>query len=131
MSAKSPNRVDRHIGIKIRLQRCIIGLSQERLGKRLGITCQELRKYENGQDRVGAGRLQDIAHALGVTASYLLEGQTPSALSAENRTAVQRLLETQEGMELASAFVKIENPALRRVLLDLIKAAISDKGSQT
>jgi transcriptional regulator with XRE-family HTH domain len=71
---KSPSDADRHIGRRIRLRRISIGMSQERLGELLGLTFQQVQKYEKGMNRVGAGRLVDVAGALGVPVSYFFEG---------------------------------------------------------
>jgi len=122
MSQKSPNAVDRHIGARIRLLRTLAGLSQERLGEMLGVSFQQVQKYEKGTNRIGSGRLQEIANALDVPVSSFFEGQSGLTTSTEEATAIQAFLSSRDGTDLAKAFTRIESPAVRRALLDLANA---------
>jgi transcriptional regulator with XRE-family HTH domain len=128
MVTKSTGPVDKLIGTRIRLQRTAIGMSQEKLGDVLGITFQQIQKYEKGTNRVGAARLQAIADALGVPVSFFFE-QRGTGDSSDPPSGIQDLLTSREGIELARAFLKIENPAMRRALVDMARAAAT--GSQT
>jgi transcriptional regulator with XRE-family HTH domain len=128
MVTKSTGPVDKLIGTRIRLQRTAIGMSQEKLGDILGITFQQIQKYEKGTNRVGAARLQAIADALGVPVSFFFE-QRSGGDSSDAPSGIQDLLTSKEGIELARAFLKIENPAMRRALVDMARAAAT--GSQT
>lgn len=122
MSAKSPNEIDKIIGARIRHLRIAVGMSQERLGERLGITFQQIQKYEKGSNRVNASRLQAIAQLLGVPISYFFPDDTKLHVSHSEAT-LDVLLNDPECLEIATAFRRIENPALRRALLQLAKAA--------
>jgi transcriptional regulator with XRE-family HTH domain len=119
---KSPGPVDRQVGARIRLQRTLIGMSQERLGELLGLTFQQVQKYEKGTNRVGAGRLLAIAEALGVSVTYFFEEFEVPTRKAGGAAAIERLLSTREGVALAEAFLRIENPTLRRALVELARA---------
>jgi transcriptional regulator with XRE-family HTH domain len=129
MVTKSTGPVDKLIGTRIRLQRTAIGMSQEKLGDVLGITFQQIQKYEKGTNRVGAARLQAIADALGVPVSFFFEQRGGTGDSSDPPSGIQDLLTSREGIELARAFLKIENPAMRRALVDMARAAAT--GSQT
>ena len=118
---KSPGPVDRRVGVRIRLQRTSIGMSQERLGELLGLTFQQVQKYEKGANRIGAGRLAAIAEALGVPVTYFFDDfETPTR---SGTAAVERFLATREGVALADAFLRLKNPAVRKALVDLARAA--------
>jgi transcriptional regulator with XRE-family HTH domain len=119
---KSPNDADRHIGSQIKARRNAIGMSQEKLGDMLGLTFQQVQKYEKGMNRVGAGRLLDIGTILQVPVTYFYEGLSIDRfkVSSEDK-ATSLLLATTEGQRLIKAFSMIESPQLRRKLVDLIE----------
>jgi transcriptional regulator with XRE-family HTH domain len=119
--AKSPDTTDRHVGARIRLQRTLTGMTQEKLADILGITFQQVQKYEKGTNRVGAGRLLAISKALGVPVSFFFEGQASEAESKPSD--VQSLLTSREGIALAQAFVRIESDAMRQAIVALAQAA--------
>ena len=123
--AKSPDTTDRHVGSRIRLQRTLIGMTQEKLADILGITFQQVQKYEKGTNRVGAGRLLAIANALGVPVSFFFEGQFSQ--DSEKPSDVQSLLSSREGIALAQAFARIENDGVRQAIVALAQAAAKDK----
>jgi transcriptional regulator with XRE-family HTH domain len=118
-SVKVPSPIDRHVG-----GRMIIGLTQEKLGDALGLTFQQVQKYEKGTNRIGASRLQQLAEILQVPVAFFFEG-LPGANgqhpAADDFTAV--FLTMSEGLELARAFVAIENSGLRRALVKLAQEA--------
>src|SRR3954467_10252525 len=87
MPTKPPNPVDRHVGSRVRMRRIMLGMSQEKLGEGLGITFQQVQKYEKGANRISASRLQDIARMLHVTVPFFFEG-VPSAPGQSRSTAV-------------------------------------------
>src|SRR4051812_24434221 len=125
---KKPNPIDIHVGSRIRLRRTMLGMSQEKLGESLGITFQQIQKYEKGTNRVGASRLQAIASILNVPVAFFFEdapnedGTPGNGLSEENGTGFAvEFLNTTEGMNLNRSFVKISDPKIRRRVLDLIK----------
>ncbi len=131
---KTPNPIDVHVGSRIRLRRTMLGLSQEKLGERLGITFQQVQKYEKGTNRVGASRLQNIAGILDVPVAFFFEdapGDTSSSEGglAESPTSyVVNFLSSSEGLQLNRSFVKIANPKIRRRIIDLVKALADEEG---
>lgn len=130
---KKPNPTDVHVGSRIRMRRNILGMSQEKLGEHLGITFQQIQKYEKGTNRVGASRLQAIASILDVPVSYFF-ADAPTGESAEltgmaeGRSAnfVLDFVNSGEGLQLNRAFVRISDPKIRRRLIDLVKALAPD-----
>ncbi|MGD9914313.1 MAG: helix-turn-helix domain-containing protein [Rhizobiaceae bacterium] len=130
---KKPNPIDAHVGSRVRLRRNMLGMSQERLGESLGITFQQIQKYEKGTNRVGASRLQAIASVLDVPVSFFFEnapGGQPTAaagLGEESQTTfVVDFLNSAEGIQLNRAFARISNPQVRRKLVDLVKTLAGD-----
>lgn len=126
---KKPNPIDIHVGSRIRLRRNMLGMSQERLGESLGITFQQIQKYEKGTNRVGASRLQAIASILGVPVAFFFEdapgreNETPSGLAEESSGAfVVDFLNSAEGLQLNRAFARIGDQRVRRKIIDLVKA---------
>lgn len=127
---KKPNPIDIHVGSRIRLRRTMLGMSQEKLGEALGITFQQIQKYEKGTNRVGASRLQNISTILNVPVSFFFEdapGEQAAVGSAGFSEAassnyVVDFLSSSEGLQLNRAFVKINDPKVRRKVVDLVKA---------
>jgi len=124
---KRPNPIDIHVGSRIRLRRTMLGMSQEKLGESLGITFQQIQKYEKGTNRIGASRLQQIALCLQVPVSFFFEGAPALALNggAENGgapspTYVSEFLATSDGLALTKSFMRINDPKLRRRIVDLV-----------
>lgn len=132
---KQPNPIDIHVGSRIRLRRTMIGMSQEKLGESLGITFQQVQKYEKGTNRVGASRLQNISAILNVPVSYFFEdapGNDAQAGLEENSTSyVVSFLSSTEGLQLNRAFVKIADPKVRRRIIDLVKELADDEAPVT
>ncbi len=128
---RSPNQVDQHIGARMRLRRLTMNVSQERLAEMLGLTFQQVQKYEKGVNRVAASRLWDVARALDVPVSYFFEGLDGSADAhgmAENGsdTPVFDLIASPDGAQLAAAYSTIDSPRVRRGLLELMRALAND-----
>ncbi len=125
---KKPNPIDIHVGSRIRLRRNILGMSQEKLGESLGITFQQIQKYEKGTNRVGASRLQAIAGILQVPVAFFFEdapGQESVAggLSEDSSTSyVVDFLNSSEGLQLNRAFIRISDQKVRRKVIDLVRA---------
>lgn len=133
---KKPNPIDIHVGSRIRLRRTMLGMSQEKLGESLGITFQQIQKYEKGTNRVGASRLQNISGILNVPVSFFFEdapgdsaGQ-PGMAEASSSNYVVDFLSSSEGLQLNRAFVKITDPKVRRRLVDLVKALAAEAESE-
>lgn len=130
---KKPNPIDVHVGSRVRLRRNMLGMSQEKLGENLGITFQQVQKYEKGTNRVGASRLQAIASILTVPVSFFFEdapGNLPTAGTgfAEDTATnyVVDFLNSSEGLQLNRAFVKISDAKVRRKIVELVKTLAAD-----
>jgi transcriptional regulator with XRE-family HTH domain len=111
----------------------LIGMSQERLGELLGLTFQQVQKYEKGVNRIGAGRLFEVARILGVPIDYFYEGaSTQIAGPSENEASppVMEFVSSGEGLQLSLAFMKIKDPKLRKRVLDLVKQMAEDEGEK-
>jgi transcriptional regulator with XRE-family HTH domain len=129
---KKPNPIDIHVGGRIRLRRNMLGLSQEKLGESLGITFQQIQKYEKGTNRVGASRLQAIASILEVPVAFFFEdapgGTAVEGLSEESQTTyVVDFLSSTEGLRLNRAFVRISDPKVRAKIIDLVRALADEE----
>jgi transcriptional regulator with XRE-family HTH domain len=120
-SVKSPDATDAGVGEKIRTQRLLRGLSQTDLGKKVGITFQQIQKYEKGVNRVGAGRLHRIAEALGVPVSFFFEGAQGMSIEAVNINSSLRFLETAAAVRVVRAFAEIEDKKVRQAIVALIE----------
>lgn len=121
---QAPNPVDRHVGLRIRMRRKELGISQERLAESIGLTFQQVQKYERAANRVSASKLWEVSKALSTSVSYFYEGlgdtlEPPGANIP--REIMQDFLLTSEGIELASLFPKITKSRVRRKVLDLVR----------
>ena len=124
MPSKLPNPVDRHVGSRVRMRRIMLGMSQERLGEGLGLTFQQIQKYEKGTNRIGASRIQQISEILQVPVSFLFEGSPGISVSfseAPSPTYVADFLATSEGLALIRAFTLIPDIKLRRAIVDMVE----------
>jgi transcriptional regulator with XRE-family HTH domain len=127
MSVKAPNPVDKYVGSRIRMRRIMLGMSQEKLGESLGLTFQQVQKYEKGTNRVGASRLQQISEILQVPVSFLFEGGPGGSINANGLSEapspayVSDFLATSEGLALTRAFTRIADSKLRRSIVDLVE----------
>lgn len=126
---KKPDPIDVYVGSRIRLRRNLLGMSQEKLGEQLGITFQQIQKYEKGTNRVGASRLQAISEILEVPVSFFFEevpGSSTSTGFAENELDYIDFCSSTEGVQLMRAFTHIKDPKVRRKIIDLAKALSGD-----
>lgn len=130
---KTPNPIDTHVGSRVRLRRMLVGMSQEKLGDMLGLTFQQVQKYEKGANRIGASRLYQIAQILGVPVQFFFDdlpdggsgGSTdgPGGFSESDGTPyVMDFVSSSEGLQLNRAFTQIERPEVRKKLLELVKS---------
>lgn len=127
-----PNPIDVHVGLRIRLRRKEMGVSQEKLAEAIGLTFQQVQKYERAANRVSASKLYEMARALETSTTYFFEGLADAATLAPGEPAggqahMQAFLLTPEGVELASAFPKIPQPKVRRRILDLVRAMTEEE----
>jgi transcriptional regulator with XRE-family HTH domain len=126
----SRNSLDLHIGSRVKTRRSFLGISQEKLGNYLGITFQQIQKYEKGANRISASALHRIADILSVDLSYFFEGYNGAPSVSEENAIVYELDQTKkkETAELLRSYYKIENPAIRKKVCELVKSiAISQK----
>ncbi len=124
---RAPNPIDRHVGLRIRMRRKELGISQEKLAESIGLTFQQVQKYERAANRVSASKLWEMARALNTSIGYFYEGlsDTPEPAGSNlPRETVQDFLMTPEGLELASTFPRIPQHRVRRRILDLVRSMI-------
>jgi transcriptional regulator with XRE-family HTH domain len=128
---KAPNPIDKHVGSRVRMRRMMLGMSQEKLGDALGLTFQQVQKYEKGTNRIGASRLQQISEILQVPVSFFFEGApsgsgtpTPGLGESPSPAYVSDFLATSDGLALTKAFVQIKDSRLRRRIVDLVEAMV-------
>jgi transcriptional regulator with XRE-family HTH domain len=127
MVKKSPNPIDKHVGSRVRMRRMMLSMSQEKLGDALGLTFQQVQKYEKGTNRIGASRLQQMSGILQVPVAFFFEGAPRLAGDAKNFTGapspafVSEFLATSEGLALMKAFLDIRNAKLRRSIVHLVE----------
>jgi transcriptional regulator with XRE-family HTH domain len=135
IAKKAPNPTDKHVGSRVRMRRMMLSMSQEKLGDALGLTFQQVQKYEKGTNRIGASRLQQIAHILQVPVSFFFEG-APAVTSgvrhdglseAPSPAYVSDFLATSDGLALTKAFMRIGDSKLRRRIVDLVEQIASEK----
>jgi transcriptional regulator with XRE-family HTH domain len=134
MSIKAPNPVDKYVGSRVRMRRIMLGMSQEKLGEALGLTFQQVQKYEKGTNRVGASRLQQISEILQVPVSFLFDGGPSGGTTANgfsegsSPTYVSDFLATSEGLALTRAFTRIADSKLRRSIVELVEQIAAREG---
>jgi transcriptional regulator with XRE-family HTH domain len=134
-TSRRPNPIDVHVGSRVRFRRMLLGMSQEKLGEKLGLTFQQVQKYEKGINRIGASRLFDLAQVLGVSVQFFYE----EAPNAENHQldpagfaekpaegAIVEFLRSRDGLELNKAFVRISDAKARRAIVDLVRSLAND-----
>ncbi len=130
MAKKAPNPIDKHVGSRVRMRRMMLGMSQEKLGDALGLTFQQVQKYEKGTNRIGASRLQQISQILQVPVAFFFEGAPvisgefePSSgmQEAPSPAYVSDFLATSDGLSLTKAFMRIKDAKLRRRIVDLVQ----------
>jgi transcriptional regulator with XRE-family HTH domain len=125
---EAPNPVDKYVGSRVRMRRVLLGMSQEKLGEALGLTFQQVQKYEKGTNRISASRLQEISKILNVPPSFFFDGAPTGELQksgfAEDPLSSQVVdfLSTAEGLQLNRAFTKIHDRKIRRKIVDLVVA---------
>ena len=131
-----PSPIDVHVGARIRLRRTLLGMSQERLGEALGLTFQQVQKYERGVNRVGASRLFDLSRVLDVPISFFFDdmpdslsgsfggqsGRRSSSFTDQTEGFGDDTLNRRETLELVRAYYRITDPAIRKRVFDHIKS---------
>ena len=126
--SRRANPVDVHVGSRVRLRRMLLGMSQEKLGEHLGLTFQQVQKYEKGINRIGASRLFDLSQVLGVPVQFFYEELAVSGAAGAGfgerpaESYAVEFLGSREGLELNKAFARITDPKVRRSIVDLVRA---------
>jgi len=128
MNVKTPNAIDGYVGARIRMRRQLLGMSQERLAEQIGVTFQQVQKYEKGVNRIGASRLQRIADVLHTSVGFFFEQGDSEPLTSRglelsmSGDPVAEFLRTKEGLVLNRAFLKIADRNIRETIIALVKA---------
>ena len=130
MSVKQPNPIDIHVGSRVRLRRMLVGMSQEKLGEKLGLTFQQVQKYEKGSNRIGASRLFTIANVLGAEVQTFFADMPdeitrtlPNGYEGDDVSgAIMGFVSSHEGLQLNRAYSGVDSPVVRKRVLDLIKS---------
>jgi len=127
---RAANAVDRKVGQKVRTRRLEIGMSQERLAELLGVTFQQVQKYEKGVNRIAVSRLWDISIALEMPVSRFFEGVSVRGVAEGRQDYVDDALATPEGAQLMALFATIKSPKLRRKVLELVRTLTEEDGGK-
>jgi transcriptional regulator with XRE-family HTH domain len=126
-SAANPNPVDRHVGLRIRFRRKELGISQEKLADSIGLTFQQVQKYERAANRVSASKLWEVARALNTSINYFYEGlPADGELRQPDAVSLEDFLMSSEGAELARYFPQIQQPGVRRQILELVRIMVAE-----
>jgi transcriptional regulator with XRE-family HTH domain len=124
---KLPNSTDVYVGSRVRMRRLMLKMSQTSLGNALGLTFQQVQKYEKGTNRIGASRLQSISHILQIPISFFFEGAPKLKGAKIKREAsplpsyVSDFLTTRDGLALTEAFMRIKESVVRRCVVKLVQ----------
>jgi transcriptional regulator with XRE-family HTH domain len=132
VNPRGPNAVDRHVGSRVRLRRQLLNMSQEKLGDELGVTFQQIQKYERGTNRVGAGRLWLMARVLDVPVSFFYDGVSEAAAQpgfseGDQTPIVDDFIQSADGVALAQAFARIKDGKVRRRILELVRTLAAEE----
>jgi transcriptional regulator with XRE-family HTH domain len=133
---RHPNPVDLHVGARIRMRRKLLGISQEKLADGLGLTFQQVQKYERGANRVSASKLYEIARSLQSPVAYFFEGladptEGDTSAQTDHGQFVHDFLMTSEGLELAGLFPRINKSKVRRRVLDLVRSMADEEADES
>ncbi len=135
-TGRKPNPVDVHVGSRVRYRRMIVGMSQEKLGEKMNLTFQQIQKYEKGTNRIGASRLFQLSKILDVPVGYFFEDAFANSAPShaiqglhepEQEGFLLDFLNSREGLDLNKAFAKIQDPKVRRRVIDLVRALSEEK----
>jgi len=130
----TPHPVDIHVGSRVRLRRTMLGMSQEKLGDAVGLTFQQIQKYERGANRIGSSRLYQFSHILSVPVAFFFEDMPSEALSSSSKSLASGMSDNdqsgldqdpmarQETLELVRAYYRIQDPKVRKKLYELLRS---------
>jgi transcriptional regulator with XRE-family HTH domain len=134
-----PNPVDVHVGRRLRLRRTLLGMSQEKLGEAIGLTFQQVQKYERGSNRIGASRLFDLSRVLDVPVGFFFDEMSEEVAArspGQSRGQVEPVnvapspMAKRETLELVRAYYKIHNSAVRKRLFEMVKALAAGEAGE-
>ena len=128
---KASNAIDAHVGSRVRMRRMMLGMSQEKLGDALGLTFQQVQKYEKGTNRMGASRLQQAADILGVAVPFFFEGAPGGhglGEDAPSTAYVDEFVSSPEGLRLVKAFMRIGRPGVRHRIVNVVQEIAAADG---
>lgn len=134
-NSRRANPIDKHVGERVRMRRMLLGMSQEKLGEQLGLTFQQVQKYEKGVNRIGASRLFDLAQVLGVPIQFFYENMSaavsglaaaPGFADKAGEPYVADFLSSRDSVELHKAFARITDPRVRRSIVDMVRSIAGD-----
>ena len=132
--SRRANPVDVHVGTRVRLRRMLLGMSQEKLGEHLGLTFQQIQKYEKGINRIGASRLFDLSRVLAVPVQFFYEelpvSDGASGFAEQPEGYAVEFLASREGLELNKAFARITDPRVRRSIVELVRSFAGETDSE-
>ncbi len=136
--ARLPNPIDIHVGLQVRLRRKALKISQEKLAEALGLTFQQVQKYERGANRISASKLYEIARALRVSIAWFFEGLSDPAAEPiegieepETSPFARSFLMSQEGVDLANLFPRLPQRRVRRRLVELVRSLVEEGETET
>ncbi len=125
---KAVDPTDRYVGARLRMRRKMLGVSQQELGRALGLTFQQIQKYESGANRIGASRLQHIAQVLQVPIGFFFDGIALDVQDGSSSSeGVATFLSTGEGLALAKAFSRVRSAPLRRSIIEMVHHITSEE----
>ena len=132
MTKKAPSPIDVHVGGRVRMRRLMLDMSQGKLGDALGLTFQQVQKYEKGRNRIGASRLQEISQILQAPVSFFFEGVPEIAgqhlgqgTGAPSPTYMSEFMTSKEGVALAMAFSQVNDAKLRSGIVNLVEQIVN------
>jgi transcriptional regulator with XRE-family HTH domain len=134
-SSRRANPVDVHVGSRVRLRRMLLGMSQEKLGEHLGLTFQQIQKYEKGINRIGASRLFELSKVLAVPVQFFYEelpvsGGRARGFAEQPESYAVEFLASREGLELNKAFARITDPRVRRSIVELVRSFAAESTAE-
>jgi transcriptional regulator with XRE-family HTH domain len=126
MTAHGVHPTDKHVGARLRMRRLMLDMSQEEIAKALGLTFQQVQKYEKGANRISASRLQHLCKVLGVQVPFFFEGLPDMPEVDGESAALNGVLATADGLALVTAYTRIRDPKVRRAIVALVEQITAD-----
>jgi len=134
---RAPNTTDKHVGKRVRMRRLMIKMTQEKLAAQLGLTFQQVQKYEKGVNRISASRLREMSHVLQVPVQFFFDGlpETKGGSGKDRQDPSQKFihdfLASSDGLALARAFTRLKSSKLRRRIVQLVKEFVDEAAGES